>query len=63
MKKLDIMRMRKGENWDIVGGKVQRIEGPVVENSISEIKEVAKVELKEEFKKSKKKKKLKKKLK
>ena len=43
MKKLDIMNNRKDETWDIVDGKVQRIEkekviGPTVKNSITEVK-------------------------
>ena len=37
MKKLDIMNMRKDEQWEIVGGKVQRIEGPVVKSGIIEV--------------------------
>ena len=49
MKKIDIMNNRKDENWEIVNGKVQRIEkikitGPIVINGIQEIE---KVELKE----------------
>ena len=51
-KKLDIMRQRKNEQWEIVNGKVQRVEkqkvvGPIVENGI---KEIEVVELKEKKK-------------
>ena len=43
MKKLDIMNSRKGEEWEIVDGKVGRVEseikveGPVVQSGIKEI--------------------------
>jgi len=35
--KLDIMNNRKDENWKLVNGKVQRVEGPVVQSGITEV--------------------------
>jgi|GEM_PF-3332818 len=66
MKKLDIMRNRKDEHWDIVGGKVQRVipdkvVGPIVEHGIKEI--IISTDIKEKENKKSKKKKLKKVLK
>lgn len=54
MKKLDAMNMRENEDWEIVDGKVNRIEkvgeikkeirieGPVVKEGIEEIKIISK---------------------
>lgn len=66
MKKLDIMKQRKGEDWIIIDGKVQRVkefvptalviekeEKKIVEEKIKEIKEDKKEwkKLKKKFKK------------
>jgi len=35
--KLDIMNNRKDENWELINGKVQRVEGPVIQSGITEV--------------------------
>ena len=35
--KLDIMNSRENETWENVNGKVQRVEGPVVQSGIKEV--------------------------
>ncbi len=42
-KKIDIMNMRKDEDWRIIDGKTQRVErekviGPTIKNAITDVK-------------------------